>query len=160
MQPDEILEYRDKIIDAFKDGTFLSEYLKNPDGTGYEYVLKNVKKFTQEIESMSKKINLSLFEEFFESSSPANAKMLINTNPDEKKNSRGNKRQNIKLKRQNKGNEQKRRKNKNAGETVRIIKKTLDCNKNASKYFQLASKVDKRKSKPKMEEIIADGVKL
>ena len=86
MQPDDILEYRDKIIDAFKDGTFLSEYLKNPDGTGYEYVLKNVKKFTQEIESMSKKINLSLFEEFFESSSPANyAKMLINTNPDENK---------------------------------------------------------------------------
>ena len=86
MQPDDILEYRDKIIDAFKDGTFLSEYLKNPDGTGYEYVLKNVKKFTQEIESMSKKINLSLFEEFFESSSPANyVKMLINTNPDENK---------------------------------------------------------------------------
>ena len=86
MQPDEILEYRDKIIDAFKNGTFLSEYLKKPDDTGYEYVLKNVKKFTQEIESMSKKINLSLFEEFFESSSPANyAKMLINTNPDENK---------------------------------------------------------------------------
>ena len=35
---------------------------------------------------MSEKINLSLFEEFFESSSPANyAKMLINTSLDENK---------------------------------------------------------------------------
>ena len=28
MQVNDILEYRDKIIDAFKDSTFLSEYLK------------------------------------------------------------------------------------------------------------------------------------
>ena len=28
MQANELLEYRDKIIDAFKDGTFLSEHLK------------------------------------------------------------------------------------------------------------------------------------
>ena len=28
MQANELLEYRNKIIDAFKDGTFLSEYLK------------------------------------------------------------------------------------------------------------------------------------
>ena len=76
------------------------------------------------------------------------------------KNGRGNKRQNIKFKRQNKGNEQKRIKNKNADETVEIIKKILDYNKNASKYFQLASKVNKRKSKPKTEESIADRVKL
>ena len=35
---------------------------------------------------MSKKINLSLFEIFFESSSPADyVKMLINTSPDENK---------------------------------------------------------------------------
>ena len=35
---------------------------------------------------MEEKINLSLFEEFFESSSPADyAKMLINTSPDENK---------------------------------------------------------------------------
>ena len=28
MQVNDMLEYRDKVIDAFKDGTFLSEYLK------------------------------------------------------------------------------------------------------------------------------------
>ena len=80
MQVNDMLEYRDKIIDSFKNGTFLSEYLKISDDAGYKYVLKDVKKFTQEIESMSEKINLSLFEEIFESSSPANyAQMLINT---------------------------------------------------------------------------------
>ena len=50
-------------------------------------VLKDVNNFIQKIESMTVKINLSLFEDFFESSSPADyAKMLINTkNPDENK---------------------------------------------------------------------------
>ena len=86
MQVNDMLEYRDEIIDAFKDGTFSSEYLKEADDAGYKYVLKGVKDFIQEIESMSEKINLSLFEEFFESSSPADyAKMLINTSPDENK---------------------------------------------------------------------------
>ena len=72
MQVNDMLEYRYEIIDAFKDGTFSSEYLKEADDAGYKYVLKGVKDFIQEIESMSEKINLSLFEEFFESSSPAN----------------------------------------------------------------------------------------
>ena len=86
MQVNDMLEYRDKIIDSFKNGTFLSEYLKISDDAGYKYVLKDVKKFTQEIESMSEKNNLGLFEEFFESSSPANyAKMLINTKDVDKK---------------------------------------------------------------------------
>ena len=29
MQTNDLFEYRDKVIDVFKDGTFLSEYLKN-----------------------------------------------------------------------------------------------------------------------------------
>ena len=29
MQANDILQYRDKIIEAFRDGTFLSEHLKN-----------------------------------------------------------------------------------------------------------------------------------
>ena len=71
MQVNDMLEYRNKIIDAFKDGTFLSEYLKKKtDDAGYNYVLKD-KKFIQKIESMSQKVNLSLFEKFFESLSPA-----------------------------------------------------------------------------------------
>ena len=80
MQANEMLEYRDKIIDAFKNGIFLSEYLKKSDDAGYNYVLKYVKDFIQEIKSMEEKINLSLFEDVLESSSPAYfAKMLINT---------------------------------------------------------------------------------
>ena len=73
------LECRNKIIDAFKDGTFRSEHLKGLDDTAYNYVLKDVNKFTEEIRSMEEKINLSLFEEFFEYSSPVDfAKILIN----------------------------------------------------------------------------------
>ena len=50
-------------------------------------MLKNVKNFIQKIESISEYINLSLFEDFFESSSAADyAKDVINTkNPNENK---------------------------------------------------------------------------
>ena len=80
MQANDLLEYRDKIIDAFKDGIFLSEHLKKSDDAAYDFMLKNVNKFIQEIRSMEEKISLSLFEDFFQNSSPADyAKMLINT---------------------------------------------------------------------------------
>ena len=65
MQPNDLLKYRNKIIDVFKNGIFLSEYLKKLDNAGHNYVLKNVKDFIQQTESMSEKINLSLFEDFF-----------------------------------------------------------------------------------------------
>ena len=48
-----MLEYRDKIIDAFEDGTFSSEHLKKSDDTAYDYVLKDVKNFIQKIKSMA-----------------------------------------------------------------------------------------------------------
>ena len=50
-------------------------------------VLHDVNSFIQKIESKSEKINLSLSEDFFESSSPTDyAKTLINIkNPDENK---------------------------------------------------------------------------
>ena len=58
--------------------------IKKTDNAAYNYVFKDVKDFIQEIESMSEKINLSLFEDFSESKSPVIfAKMLINTSPDE-----------------------------------------------------------------------------
>ena len=71
MQANDLFEYRDKIIDAFKDGNFLSEHLKESDDASYEYVLEDVDDFIQKIESMSEKINLGLFEDFFGLSSPA-----------------------------------------------------------------------------------------
>ena len=38
MQANDLLEYRNKVIDAFKNGTFSSEYLKKSDDAGYNYV--------------------------------------------------------------------------------------------------------------------------
>ena len=49
---------------------------------------------------------------------------------------------------------------KNADETLEIIKKIIDYNKDIEKNFHLASKVDKGKSEPKIEESIAESVKL
>ena len=87
MQANDMLEYRDKIIEAFMNGTFSSEHIKKSDAAAYNYVLKDVNKFIQKIESMTENINLSLFEYFFKSSSPADyAKNLINVkDPNENK---------------------------------------------------------------------------
>ena len=94
------------------------------------------KRITQEIKSMSEKNNLSLFEEFFESSSPANyAKIIINTSSDKNKeiveeindtisNLKGKIKKWLKQK-----------KNKNADETLNIIEKILDYNKVVQKIF-------------------------
>ena len=81
MQANDLLEYRDKIIKAFKDGTFMSEHLKKSDNAVYNYVLEvYVNNSIKEIRLMEEKINLSLFKDFFEYSSPADyARDLINT---------------------------------------------------------------------------------
>ena len=60
-----MLEYRNKVIEAFRDGTFSSEHLKKSDAAAYDYVLKDVKNFIQKIESMTENISLSLFKDFF-----------------------------------------------------------------------------------------------
>ena len=52
MQANDLLEYRNKIIDAFKDGNFLFKYLKKSDAAAYDYVLKDVNDFIQEIKLM------------------------------------------------------------------------------------------------------------
>ena len=142
MQANDLLEYRGKIIKAFKDGTFLSEHLKKSDDAAYNYVLKDVNKFIEEIKSMEEKINLSLFEEFFESSSPANyAKMLINTkNADENKEIVEEIENRISdLKDRIEQMSDKEKKYKNANET-KIIRKILDYNKNTQKFFSSSIK--------------------
>ena len=119
---------------------------KKTNNATYNYVLKDLNNFIQEIKSIEEKINLSLFEEFFESSSPADyAKMLINTSPDENKEIVAEMKDRISdLKDRIKEMSEKERKYKNADETLNIIKKTLDYNKDFQKNFQLASKVDKK----------------
>ena len=100
---------------------------------------------------------------FFDHSSPADyAKILINTkNEDENK-------ENVEeigdrilaLKDRIERMSEKENKNKNVDETLEIIQKILDHNKEAHKLFHRASKVGKRKSKSKIEESIAQRTKL
>ena len=52
----------------------------------------------------------------------------------------------------------KEKKRQNSDETLEIIRKILDYNKNATNLFHCASKVDKRKLKPKIEESIAERI--
>ena len=91
MQVNDMLEHGNKIIKAFRVLIIClnikKKKKKNPDNAAYDYVLHDVNSFIQKIESKSEKINLSLFEDFFESSSPTDyAKTLINIkNPDENK---------------------------------------------------------------------------
>ena len=144
MQANDVLEYRSKIIKAFKDGTFLSEHLKKSDAAAYNYVLKDVNNFIEEIKWMEEKINLSLFEDFFQSSSPVDyPKKLINIkSPDE---SRGIVEE-IKDRisdLEDKIEQMNEKEKKNVKETE-IIRKILDYNKNAQNIFHRASKVDKK----------------
>ena len=162
MQANDLLKYRNKIIKAFQDGTFLPEYFKKSDDAAYNYVLKVVNKFIEKIKSKEQKTNLSLFEEFFEYSPADYAKMIVNT-----KNRDGNKK-NVEeienrisdLKDRIKKISEKEKKDKNANETLEIIENILDYNKDAQKCFYCASKIDKEKSEPKIEESITERVKL
>ena len=158
-----MFKYGDKIIKTFRDGTFLSEHLKKSDAAAYDYLLKDVNSLIQKIESCSEKNNLSLLEDLFESSSPADySKMLINTKKPDK---------NKKFVAEIKGRisdlkdiiikmNETEKINKNADETLETIKEILYYNKNAQKSFLLASKVNKGKSEPKLEKSTAERVKL
>ena len=108
---------------------------------------------------MEEKINLSLFKDFFESSSPADyAKMLINIrNADKNKEIVAETKDTISnLQDRMKEMSETEKQYNNADETLEIIKKILDQNKDAQKNFQHASKVDQEKSNPKSKEIIAE----
>ena len=161
MQTNDLLKYRDKIIEAFKDGNFSSEHLKKSDAATYGYVLESVEKFIRKIKSMAENINLSLFNEFFESPSPANhAKELINTrNPDENKEIVTNIK-NMILDLKDRIKERSEKEKECVDKTLRIFEEILDYNKGAQKTFSIASKVDKGKSEPKLEESIAKRVRL
>ena len=93
---------------------------------------------------MEEKINLSLFEDFFQSSSPAEyAKELINT-----KNADENKKNVEEIKNRISDSEDRIKKRmtkkKNPKETLQIINKIIDYNKDAQNFFHHASKVDKK----------------
>ena len=50
MHANDMLEYGDKIIDAFKNRAFSSEYLKKSDDAAHDHVLEEVNSFIQKIE--------------------------------------------------------------------------------------------------------------
>ena len=54
METNDMLEGRDKIIEAFRDGTFSSEHLKKSNDAASDYVLKDFKKFIQKIDQWQK----------------------------------------------------------------------------------------------------------
>ena len=161
MHANDLLKYRDKIIEAFKEGTFSSEHLEKSHGAAHDYVLENGNDFIHKIKSMTENTNLSLFSEFFELSPADYAKKIIKVkDPDENKEIVAEKKDNIRFKRQNKRNERNRKKNENMDETLKIIEEILDYNKNAQKNLSVASRVDKGKSEPKPEESIVKRVVL
>ena len=102
-------------------------------------MLKDVKKFYQEIKSMEEKINLSLLEEFFESSSRADyVKKLINTSPDENKKIAEEIKDTISaLKDRIRQMSEKEKKYKNADETLENIGKFLSTIKMLKNIFSL-----------------------
>ena len=149
MQANNLFEYMDKIFDAFKNGSFLSEHLKKLDGAAYDYVLKHVNDFIQEIKLMEEKINLGLLDNFFGFSSSADyANILINIeNPDENKGVVAEAKDTISdLKDRIKEMSETEKNYKNGNEALEIIEKILEYSKDAQKNF--VSKVDKGKSKP------------
>ena len=56
MYTNDMLDYGDKIIEAFRNCNFSSEHLKKSDDAAYDYTLKGVNNFIQKIESMAEKI--------------------------------------------------------------------------------------------------------
>ena len=91
--------------------------------------------------------------------SPANyVKMFINTNPD------GNKEivEEIKgrmsdLKDKIKVMSEKEKEKKNADETLKILEKILNYNKNIQKIFQSASNVNKKNQNQKLKKVLQRG---
>ena len=149
-----------KLLMHLKMVLFCMNIKKKTDNAAHYYVLEDVKDL--KIASMSGKINLSLCEDFFGLSSPADyAKMLINTSPDENKKTVAEIKDRISdLKDRIKEMSKKEKKNKSADETLKIIEEILDYNKMAEKTFARASKVDKGKPESKLEESIGKRVKL
>ena len=135
MHANDLFRYRDKTIQAFKEGTFSSEHLKKSDGAAHDYVLENVNDFIQKIKSMSENINLSLFSEFFELSPAGYAKELIKVkDPDENKEIVAEIKDRIS---DLKDRIKEMSETENADETLKIIEEILDYNKNAQKFFLL-----------------------
>ena len=107
------------------------------------------------MKSIAEKINLGLFEDFFESLSSANyAKTIINTkNPDENKEFVAeieDRVSNLKDRIKKMSETEK----KNAEETLKIIEEILDYNENAQKNFRLHQKLIKENQNQNLKKVL------
>ena len=139
---------------------FLSEHLKTSDDAAHGYVQEDVNDFIQEIKSMEEKINLNLFEDFFDSSSPADyVKELINTsNSDENKEIVEEVEDRISNLKDNKRNEWNRKKYiKNTDETLKIIKKFLTAIKMLKRFFHLHQMLIKENQNQNLKKVLQKG---
>ena len=123
-------------------------------------MLNYVKEKLREIKSMEEKINLSFFEDFFESSSPADyAKILSNIkNVDENENIVEEiKNQISDLNSRIKNMSEKEKVDKNADETLEIINKILDYNKEAQNFFIVQQKLIKENQNQRLKKLLQRG---
>ena len=138
----------------------MSEHLIKLDDSAHSYVLENVNKLIEEIKSMEEKINWSLFEDFFESLSPPGyAKMLINTKNADEKNKNVEEIENriSDLKYRIKRMSEKEKIDKNADETLKIIKKILDYNREPQKFFIMHQKLIKENQNQRLKKVLQKG---
>ena len=123
-------------------------------------MLNYVKEKLREIKSMEEKINLSFLEDFFESSSPADyAKILSNIkNVDENENIVEEiKNQISDLNSRIKNMSEKEKVDKNADETLEIINKILDYNKEAQNFFIVQQKLIKENQNQRLKKLLQRG---
>ena len=123
-------------------------------------MLNYVKEKLREIKSMEEKINLSFFEDFFESSSPADyAKIVSNIkNADENENIVEEIKNKISdLNSRIKNMSEKEKVDKNADETLEIINKILDYNKEAQNFFIVQQKLIKENQNQRLKKLLQRG---
>ena len=140
MYANDMLDYWDKIIEAFRNGNFSSEHLKKPDDAAYDYTLEGVNNFIQKIESMAEKIKF-VWGFFWITKNLNENKEIVAEIEDQLSD----------LKDRRKKMSETVKKYKNADKTLKIIEEILDYDKNSQNFFSLASKVDKGKSVPKKQ---------
>ena len=122
-------------------GMKLLRHSKNSDDATYDYVLKDVSKFIKKIESMTKNINLSLLNEFFELSPVDYAK---NYRRKQRTCNWGKKKAISTSKDRPKKMSETEKKKKNTDETLDIIKKFLITVKMLKDFFRLHQKLIKK----------------
>ena len=135
MYANDMLDYGDKIIEAFRNGNFSSEHLKKNRLCCLWWYIGRCKWFYSEnwIDGRKNEVCSRIF-------------LNHQKSKWKQRNCSWNRRPIIRFKRQKKKMSETVKKYKNADKTLKIIEEILDYNKNSQNFFLRASKVDKGKS--------------